>query len=121
MNRTRIPAVFLGIALIGSGAIGSSAIAQTVSPNRPIKDFIGISFTCRIPMVLVVNPSSSARIVRDLVDLAKSKGGRVELLLVRQRFDPTVHLKTTSMRRSTCSMRRRRPIQTSRFRVTPKR
>ncbi len=68
MNRTRIPAVFLGIALIGS-----SAIAQTVSPNRPIKDFIGISFTCRIPMVLVVNPSSSARIVRDLVDLAKSK------------------------------------------------
>jgi hypothetical protein len=42
MNRTRIPAVLLGIALIGSGAIGSSAIAQTAFPNRPISRQAGI-------------------------------------------------------------------------------
>ncbi len=42
MKRTRIPTVLLSIALIGSGAIGSSAIAQTVFPNRPISRQAGI-------------------------------------------------------------------------------
>jgi tripartite-type tricarboxylate transporter receptor subunit TctC len=41
----------------------------------PIKDFVGVSLTCRIPMVLVVNPSSPARTVRELIDLARAKEG----------------------------------------------
>ncbi len=41
----------------------------------PISDFVGVSLTCRIPLVLVVNPSSPVRTLRELIDLAKSKDG----------------------------------------------
>jgi tripartite-type tricarboxylate transporter receptor subunit TctC len=41
----------------------------------PYKDFAGVTLTCRIPMVLVVNPNSPVRTVRELVELAKAREG----------------------------------------------
>ena len=38
-------------------------------------DFTGVSLICRIPQLLVVNPSLPARLVRELVALAKEKPG----------------------------------------------
>jgi tripartite-type tricarboxylate transporter receptor subunit TctC len=43
----------------------------------PVKDFVGISETARIPMVLDVNPSLPAKSVKELIALAKSKPGQL--------------------------------------------
>ena len=43
----------------------------------PLKDFNGVSLTCLVPMVLVVNPSLPVRSVKDLVDLAKARPGQL--------------------------------------------
>lgn len=39
----------------------------------PVRDFTGVSLTCRIPMVLVVHPSLEARTLAEFIALAKSK------------------------------------------------
>lgn len=39
----------------------------------PIKDFTGVSQTCDIPMVLVVNPSLPAKTVQEFIALAKKR------------------------------------------------
>jgi tripartite-type tricarboxylate transporter receptor subunit TctC len=39
----------------------------------PLKDFAGVSLTCLVPMVLVVNPSLPVRTAKDLVQLAKAR------------------------------------------------
>jgi tripartite-type tricarboxylate transporter receptor subunit TctC len=39
----------------------------------PLKDFAAVSLTCRVPQVLVVNPSLPVRSVKELVALAKAR------------------------------------------------
>ncbi len=56
------------------------AVAPSVVRNPgydPLKDFAGISLTCFVPQVLVVNPSLPVRSVKDLVALAKSRPGDI--------------------------------------------
>jgi tripartite-type tricarboxylate transporter receptor subunit TctC len=43
----------------------------------PVRDFAGISLTCRIAMVLVVNPVLPARTLQDLIALAKAHPGEI--------------------------------------------
>ena len=43
----------------------------------PLKDFTGITLTCLVPQVLVVNPALPAQSVKELVALAKSQPGKI--------------------------------------------
>lgn len=43
----------------------------------PLKDFTGISLTCLVPQVLVVNPTLPVRTVKQLVALAKARPGEM--------------------------------------------
>ncbi len=43
----------------------------------PLADFTGVSVTCLVPQVLVVNPALPAQSVKDLVALAKSRPGEL--------------------------------------------
>jgi tripartite-type tricarboxylate transporter receptor subunit TctC len=43
----------------------------------PRSDFTGVSLTCRIPQLLVVNPANPARTVQDLIAQAKAKPGEL--------------------------------------------
>jgi tripartite-type tricarboxylate transporter receptor subunit TctC len=43
----------------------------------PVKDFVGVSLTARIPMVLVVNPSLPVKTVQELIALAKKRPGEL--------------------------------------------
>jgi len=56
------------------------AVAPSVVRNPgydPLKDFAGISLTCFVPQVLVVNPSLPVHSVKELVALAKSRPGEL--------------------------------------------
>jgi tripartite-type tricarboxylate transporter receptor subunit TctC len=43
----------------------------------PLKDFNGVTLTCLVPQVLVVNPALSAHSVKDLIALARSEPGKI--------------------------------------------
>ncbi len=43
----------------------------------PLKDFIGVSQTCDIPMVLVVNPSLPVKTLKEFISLAKKRPGEL--------------------------------------------
>lgn len=43
----------------------------------PLKDFIGITLTCLVPQVLVVNTALPVRTVKELVALAKARPGEI--------------------------------------------
>lgn len=43
----------------------------------PLKDFAGITLTCLVPQVLVVNPALPVRTVKQLIALAKSRPGEI--------------------------------------------
>src|SRR3989449_62194 len=43
----------------------------------PLKDFTGITLTCLVPQVLVVNPALPAQSVKELIALAKSQPGKI--------------------------------------------
>jgi tripartite-type tricarboxylate transporter receptor subunit TctC len=43
----------------------------------PLKDFTGITLTCLVPQVLVVNPGLSAQSVKELIALAKAEPGKI--------------------------------------------
>src|SRR6266513_4577076 len=43
----------------------------------PLKDFTGVTLTCLVPQVLVVNPFLSVSSIRELVALAKSQPGKI--------------------------------------------
>jgi len=43
----------------------------------PLNDFAGVTQTCLVPQVLVVNPTLSAQSVKELIALAKAQPGRV--------------------------------------------
>ena len=43
----------------------------------PLKDFAGVSLTCLVPQVLVVNPALPVRSVKQLIALAKARPGEI--------------------------------------------
>jgi len=43
----------------------------------PLKDFTGVTLTCLVPQVLIVNPALPAQSVKELVALAKSQPGKI--------------------------------------------
>ena len=43
----------------------------------PLKDFAGITLTCLVPQVLVVNPALPVRSVKELITLAKARPGEL--------------------------------------------
>ncbi|HKC43105.1 MAG TPA: tripartite tricarboxylate transporter substrate binding protein, partial [Burkholderiales bacterium] len=43
----------------------------------PLRDFVGVSLTCRIPQVLSVNPAVPVHSVKELIELARAKPGTV--------------------------------------------
>jgi len=43
----------------------------------PLKDFAGVTLTCLVPQVLVVNPALAAHSVKELIALAKSDPGKI--------------------------------------------
>src|ERR1700704_3571767 len=43
----------------------------------PLKDFTGITLTCLVPQVLVVNPALPARSVKELIALARARPGEI--------------------------------------------
>jgi tripartite-type tricarboxylate transporter receptor subunit TctC len=51
----------------------------------PLKDFTGVTLTCLVPQVLVVNPSLPVRTVKQLIALAKSRPGTGVVCDVRRR------------------------------------
>jgi len=69
-----------GYTLITSGS------ALTIAPNLrknlpydPMKDFEFVAMYARTPMVLVVNPGLPVRTVKELIDYAKSKQGKINM------------------------------------------
>jgi tripartite-type tricarboxylate transporter receptor subunit TctC len=56
------------------------ATVPLIVPNPgydPLRDFAGVTLTCLVPQVLVVNPALSAHSVRELIALAKSEPGKI--------------------------------------------
>ena len=56
------------------------AVVPSIMANPgydPLKDFAGVSQTCLVPQVLVVNPALPARSVKQLVALAKARPGEL--------------------------------------------
>ncbi|HET7766232.1 MAG TPA: tripartite tricarboxylate transporter substrate binding protein [Burkholderiales bacterium] len=43
----------------------------------PLKDFAGVTLTCLVPQVLVVNPALPARTVKELIALARAEPGKI--------------------------------------------
>jgi tripartite-type tricarboxylate transporter receptor subunit TctC len=43
----------------------------------PLKDFAGVTLTCLVPQVLIVNPALAAHSVKELIALAKSEPGKI--------------------------------------------
>ena len=67
-----------GYTLLAHSNTFVSAPAITANPGYdPVKDFAAITYTCRIPMVLVINPANPAQSVADLIALAKTKPGEI--------------------------------------------
>jgi tripartite-type tricarboxylate transporter receptor subunit TctC len=56
------------------------ATVPLIVPNPgydPLRDFAGVTLTCLVPQVLVVNPALSAHSVGELIALAKSEPGKI--------------------------------------------
>lgn len=56
------------------------ATAPLIVPHpgyEPLKDFTGVTLTCLVPQVLVVNPALPAQSVRELIALAQSQPGKI--------------------------------------------
>ena len=56
------------------------ATVPLIVPNPgydPLKDFAGVTLTCLVPQVLVVNPALAAHSVKELIALAKSEPGNI--------------------------------------------
>ena len=43
----------------------------------PLKDFAGVTLTCLVPQVLIVNPAFPAHSVKELISLARSEPGKI--------------------------------------------
>lgn len=56
------------------------AVVPSIMANPgydPLKDFMGVTLTCLVPQVLVVNPALPVRTVQELVALAKARPGEM--------------------------------------------
>jgi len=56
------------------------AVVPSIMSNPgydPLKDFAGVSQTCLVPQVLVVNPALPVRSVKELIALAKARPGEI--------------------------------------------
>ncbi len=63
------------------GDIGTHSIAVSLYPKLsydPIREFIPISYSVTLPLVLVVNPSVQANDLRSLIALAKARPGKID-------------------------------------------
>ena len=62
------------------GAVGAFAVNMTLYPKMPydvLRDFAPVSLVAIVPMVLVVNPGVPVKTPKELVELAKSKPGKL--------------------------------------------
>ena len=67
-----------GYTLLATSTTFLSAPAIVPDPGYdPVRDFAAISLTCRVPMVLEVNPNLPARSVKELIALAKARPGEL--------------------------------------------
>jgi tripartite-type tricarboxylate transporter receptor subunit TctC len=67
-----------GYTLLAMANTFASVPAVIASPGYdPVRDFTGVTMTCRVPQVLVVNPALPARSVKELVALARSRPGEL--------------------------------------------
>ena len=67
-----------GYTVLATSTTFLSAPAIVPEPGYdPVKDFAAITLTCRVPMVLEVNPSLPARSVKELIALARSRPGEL--------------------------------------------
>ncbi len=78
-----------------------SAPAIVASPGYDaVTDFAAVSLTCRIPMVLVVNASSAAKTVQDLIAMAKAKAKPGEISYASSGNGSTGHIAAEVFSRS---------------------
>ena len=63
--------------LIYTGNLWISPMLTGKKTYDPVRDFTPITLASRAPNVLVVNPSSPANSVKDLIDMAKAKPGQI--------------------------------------------
>ncbi len=67
-----------GYMLLATSTTFLSAPAVVRDPGYdPVRDFSGISLTCRVPMVLEVNPNLPARSIPEFIALAKKRPGEI--------------------------------------------
>jgi len=67
-----------GYTLLATSTTFLSAPAVVKEPGYdPVKDFAGISLTCRVPMVLDVSPNLPARSVKEFIALARARPGEI--------------------------------------------
>ena len=62
------------------GHIGTLAVNPSIYPKLaydPLKSFVPVAFVARVPNVLVVNAASSIRSLKELVDSAQARPGRL--------------------------------------------
>jgi tripartite-type tricarboxylate transporter receptor subunit TctC len=67
-----------GYTLLAMANTFASVPAVIAKPGYdPVKDFTGVSMTCKVPQVLVVTPTLPAKSVKDLIALAKARPGEL--------------------------------------------
>jgi tripartite-type tricarboxylate transporter receptor subunit TctC len=89
-----------GYTLLAMANTFASAPGIVANPGYdPVKDFVGVSLTARIPMVLVVNPNLPVRSVKELIALAKQRPG--ELAYASSGLGSTGHIAAEMFSRQT--------------------
>jgi len=67
-----------GYTLLAIANTFTSVPAVIANPGYdPVKDFAGVSLTCKVAQVLVINPTLPVKSVKELVALAKSRPGEL--------------------------------------------
>jgi tripartite-type tricarboxylate transporter receptor subunit TctC len=67
-----------GYTLLAMANTFASVPAVIANPGYdPVKDFTGVTMTCKVPQMLVINPALPVKSVRELVALAKARPGEL--------------------------------------------
>jgi putative tricarboxylic transport membrane protein len=67
-----------GYTLLAMANTFTSVPAVIASPGYdPVKDFTGITMTCKVPQMLVVNPALPVKSVKELIALARARPGEL--------------------------------------------
>jgi tripartite-type tricarboxylate transporter receptor subunit TctC len=67
-----------GYTLLAMANTFASVPAVIANPGYdPVRDFIGVTMTCKVPQVLVVNPALPAKSVKELIALARARPGEL--------------------------------------------